>query len=304
MMFATLAATVRKCFALTSPRDYIGSVCRDARTTLARVARDRAALAAIILLLLPWWSLIFLRSNTDWLDSFGGLVGVIFLFWWMSRSGSTPAPEVKRPRLEALFAIALVVLWVGWRAGICGKLFPFLPADASCFKNWQLEIIPKLIEQVVFPIAVLFAAGYRWRAQGIDLNRRAWWIASLTLVVFAGYGFATHWSNPQGFVQSTGEYFFAAGLPEEVLFRAILLTRLEAWWRSSAWALFGTSVIFGLTHIPMDYLVFTSRDWREAWIMLLTFQMGMGAVFAFAYQRTRNVFPVALLHALVDALHF
>ena len=69
-----------------------------------------------------------------------------------------------------------------------------------------------------------------------------------------------------------------------------------------AWALYGASVIFGLTHLPINYLVFTSRDWREAWLTLLTFQMGFGAVLAFAYQRTRNVMPVAVLHALLDAL--
>ena len=284
-----------------SPRGYVGSVIRDARAALTRVARDRAALAAIILLLLPWFSLTFLRSNTEWLWQLFELAGIVFVFWWMSRSGSAPLPAVKRPRLEMLFALALTVFWVMWRIGICGKLFFFLPADFKCFQSLEFELVPKVIALVVFPIAVLFAAGYGWRAQGIDLNLRAWWIAMPALVLVAGYGFYQHSNDPLKFVQSVGEYFGAAGLPEEVLFRAILLTRLEAWWRNSGWALFAASLVFGLTHLPIDYLFFTSRDWRETWITALTFQMGFGAVFAFAYQRTRNVLPLALLHALVDA---
>lgn len=285
-----------------SPRAYAASILRDARATLGRVACDRAALAAIILLLLPWWSLIFLRDNAAWLMPFSGLLAVTFSFWWMSRAGAAPCPAIKRPRLEFLFGLALLVLWVEWRIGICAKLFPGLPADFNCFKSWELEIIPKTIQHVVFPVAVLFAAGYGLRAQGLNVNLRAWWIALPALLATAADGFYAHPSNPRQFVERTAEFFFGAGLPEEVLFRAILLTRLEAWWRSPAWALFGATVFFGLAHVPINFLVFTNRDWRETWIALLTFQMGFGAVFAFAYQRTRNVWPVALLHALVDAL--
>jgi membrane protease YdiL (CAAX protease family) len=111
-----------------------------------------------------------------------------------------------------------------------------------------------------------------------------------------------HWNDLPGFGQRSVEFFFGAGLPEEVLFRALLLTRLEAWWRNSAWALLGSSIIFGLTHLPINFLVFSPNNLDEAWITLLTFQMGMGAAFGFAYQRIRNVLPLAWLHALVNAL--
>ncbi len=246
--------------------------------------------------------LIFLRANFDWLWTFGGTAAIAFTFWWLSRSGGLPAPTVKYPRAEALFAFALIIIWIGWRIGICGNFFPFLPADFVCFKNWTFEIVPKVIEQVIIPIVVLFILGYRWRAQGLDLNLRAWWISSFALIGLLGYGLFAHWSDLPGFGWRTVEYFFAAGLPEEVLFRALLLTRLEAWWRNSAWALLGSSIIFGLTHLPINFFVFAPRNLNEAWITLLTFQMGMGAVFAFAYQRTRNVWTLAVAHALVDAL--
>ncbi len=285
-----------------SPRGYAASIVRDVRASVSRVARDRAALVTIIVLLLPWFALIFLRTSTEWLGQLAGLVGVVFAFWWMSRSGSAPLPAVKHPRLELLFALALGIFWILWRVGICGKLFFFLPADFKCFQSFEFELAPKVVALVLVPIAVLFAAGYRGRAQGIDLNLRAWWIALPVVLGVAAYAVYLHYTDLPKLAQNIVEYFFAAGLPEEVLFRAILLTRLEAWWRNSAWALLASSLLFGLTHLPIDYLFFTSRDWRETWITVLTFQMGFGAAFAFAYQRTRNVWPVAILHALVDAL--
>lgn len=285
-----------------SARAYALSILEQGRASLQRVSSDRAALAAIILITLPWWSLIFLRTNTDWLSSFAGIAIFIALFWWMSRSGSTPASDVKWPRLEAAFAIALVFLWMEWRTGICNKLFLFLPGQFNCFNNWQFEILPKLFEMAIFPLAVLLAAGYGLRELGVRPNLRSFWISLPALIVVAGYGLYQHQSKPLAYVESAGTFLAAAGIPEEFLFRALLLTRLEAWWRSPGWALYGSSVIFGLSHLPIDYLVFTQRDWREAWITLLTYQMGYGVVFAFAYQRTRNLWPVALFHALVDAI--
>lgn len=283
-------------------RAYVQSLLSDARASLGRVARDRAALATIIVLILPWWSLIWLRANLDWLQSLGEIAAIIFAFWWMSRSGALPAPAVKYPRAETLFAFALIGAWMIWRAGICGKLFPFLPAEFVCYQNIAFETIPKVIEMAVLPITVLFILGYRWRALGIDWNWRAWRLAFPILLTTTAYGAWTHQNDLPGLGQRIVEFFFAAGLPEEILFRAILLTRLEAWWRNSAWALFGASVIFGLSHLPINYLVFSSRDWNEAWLTLLTFQTSFGAVFAFAYQRTRNILPLAVLHGLVNSL--
>ena len=281
---------------------YAQSVVHDARAALTRVRRDRVAWLTIALIGLPWLFLYPRRQNFDWLWSFGEMIVMVLAMWWMSRSGAQNPPVVKHPRAESLFAIVLIVAWMIWRAGICGKLFPFLPADLVCFKNIEFEIIPKVLEMVVLPVGILFLLGYRWRAQGLDFNRRAWWIALPILGVTILYGMYAHWNDLAGFGQRTLEFFFAAGLPEEVLFRAILLTRLEAWWRNSAWALLGSSLIFGLSHLPINFLVFTSRDFNEAVVIALTIQMGLGAAFAFGYQRMRNVMPLAVLHALVDAL--
>lgn len=285
-----------------SPRGYAGSVWRDARATVSRVARDRAALAAIILLLLPWFSLVFLRSNLDWLWQIGGIVAVIFAFWWMSRSGSAPLLPARKPLSESLFAVALILFWMVWRIGLCGKLFFFLPAGFDCYKSTEFEEIPKNIELVIVPVVVLIAAGYGLHALGIDLNLRAWWIALPALVSMLGYTVFSRHGDLKGYPQNAVEFFFAAGLPEEVAFRALLLTRLESWWRNPAWALFGAAVVFGVSHLPIDYLFFTSRNLQETLIAAFTFQMSFGAAFAFAYQRTRNVWPIALLHALVDAV--
>ncbi|MGE5262248.1 MAG: lysostaphin resistance A-like protein [Acidobacteriota bacterium] len=281
---------------------YARSIFADSRGAISRVVRDRAALAAIILFLIPWWALLFLRQRTDWIGSIGEIAFVIFVFWWMSRSGAAPRPEVNRPALESILAIALVLIWVEWRTITCARILPFLPSDLKCFDDWEFEIIPKLIEMTLVPFIFLRAMGYNLRSQGIAPDLRAWWIALPVLLGIGAYGLYLHHDKLLPFVQGIGNYFFAAGLPEEYLFRAFLLTRLEAWWRRPGWALFGSAAIFGLSHLAIDYLVFTNRDWRETWITVLTFQMGFGFAFGFVYQRTRNIWPVALLHAMVDAL--
>ncbi len=281
---------------------YVGASVRDARAALGRVARDRASMAAIVFFLLPWLAPLFLHQDLGWVAALVEIAGVGLIFWWMSRSGMRPFSTVKRPRLESFLAIALVVLWVEWRTAICGEFLFFLPSGFKCFDNVEYEIIPKVLEGVVFPFCVLWFAGYRWREQGLALDLRAWWIALPVIVALAGYGLYLHLNDPAQFGAGIATYFFAAGLPEEYLFRAFLLTRLEAWWRSPGWALFGAAAIFGLSHLAIDYLVFTKRNWSETWILASTFQMGFGFVFAFAYQRTRNIWPIAVVHAMVDAL--
>ncbi len=285
-----------------SPRRYAVSVWRDARLALARVVSDRAALLAIAVFVLPWLSLFLLRDNYDWLQSFGAIVFFAFLLWWMSRSGAAAATDIKYPLLELVFAIGLVLVWVGWRIGICSNAFPFLPANLNCYQSLDYDVAPKLVESVIIPGAVLLALGYRWRALGLQWSWRAWWITLPALVVSAAIGLYLHQKHPLVFAQGIGNFFFGAGFPEEFLFRAVLLTRLEGWLKNPGWALLAAGVIFGLSHLPIDYLVFTKQNWKETWITALTFQMGYGFVFAFAYQRTRNVWPLALLHGMVDAM--
>jgi membrane protease YdiL (CAAX protease family) len=287
-------------------RDYLAAIPRDARASLARVLRDRAALAAMILLLLPWLALVFIRDNADWVEALGGIALVVGLFWWMSRSGAAPAPSVKHPRVEFLLIVAMIALWVEYRAATCGKFLPFIPADFNCFNNWGFEVAPKLAIHVFVPVLVLLIAGYRLGALGLGWSGRAGWVGLLPLVAYIAARFVLHPRDPLQFLVTHQEQFlfhlFGAGLPEEVLFRALLLTRLEAWWKNSAWVLFGAALVFGLAHLPINFLVFTNRDPRETWITLLTFQMGFGAAFCFAYQRIRNVYPIAVLHMMVNVV--
>ncbi len=285
-----------------SPLGYLSAAWRDTRAAFGRVARDRAALAAILLFVLPWLTLFVVRDNFSWLQSFVQIVLIVLAFWWLSRSGAQPVPFVRQPMLEACFAMALAFLWVEWRTGICGELFPFLPDEFECFNNWAFEIVPKLVVTTAFPLAVFVASGYGLHDLGLTWSWRTWWIALPALVGVLVYGVVNHSTRLMGFFEGTGSFFMGAGLPEEFLFRAILLTRLEAWWRSPGWALFGAAAIFGLSHIAIDYLVFSNRDWRETWITLLTVQMGFGYAFGFMYQRARNIWPLALLHAMVNAL--
>jgi membrane protease YdiL (CAAX protease family) len=102
------------------------------------------------------------------------------------------------------------------------------------------------------------------------------------------------------FLTSSACYFFAAGLPEELLFRVFLQTRLEAIFHRSLWAVWTASFIFGLAHIPID-LHGSFAHWPDALLSAFTFQMSAGIALGYAYMRTRNLAPVSIIHMLIDS---
>lgn len=285
----------------TWPFRYLAHVLADVRRTLKSGLADRAGSAAIGLFLLPWAALAILKPDFAWFQSLVEIVLFVFLFWWMSRSGASAQGPIRHPRMESIIAITFVLIWVSYRTGICTKAFPFLPLDFNCFNNYQFEIGPKVFESFVIPFVLLMLLRYSPEEQGISWSWRAWWVSLPLLFGAITFGLYSHRWDVLEFSGGVANFLLGAGIPEEFLFRAFLLTRLEAWWRSPGWALFGSSAIFGLSHLPNDYLVFTRHDWRETWTTLLTFQMGFGFAFGFAYQRIRNIAPLALLHAMVDA---
>ena len=112
------------------------------------------------------------------------------------------------------------------------------------------------------------------------------------------------WIAPVSFVWIAIE----AGLNEEFLFRAVLQTRLTAWFKS-AWAgVFVTSLIFGIAHAPGLFIRggpgvdgWSTDPWQ---VVAYTFAVlaPMGLLFGLIYVRTKSLLLVVLLHGLVDVL--
>jgi membrane protease YdiL (CAAX protease family) len=99
----------------------------------------------------------------------------------------------------------------------------------------------------------------------------------------------------------TFSFYIGAGLAEEFLFRGLVQSRLESLTRRPVWGLFLGAFVFGLSHLPIDLYGAGWAHWQTALENAFTFQMGVGFALGFAFQRTRNLWPLTLIHGLIDA---
>jgi membrane protease YdiL (CAAX protease family) len=85
--------------------------------------------------------------------------------------------------------------------------------------------------------------------------------------------------------------FVFTGWPEEFLFRGLLQNLLSKSLRNENSGWIAASIIFGLSHI--DHGVFP--NWR--YVLLATIA---GVFYGLAWQRSKSMFPAAVVHTLVD----
>lgn len=269
---------------------------------------------------------LFARGAEDWFT--GVLVMVIFglamsgLAWLLTRGASAPAVEVKRPALEsgallAYLALVYAGLFLGPGMGWARSVLPEGEAQSL------LVMGLKLLVHLVLPALLLLALGARlapllqaglkgrkfWRALivlgAIILALLAVISPSLRDIAATGApAAALAWIAPASFVWIAIE----AGLNEEFLFRAVLQTRLGAFFKS-AWAgVIATSLIFGLAHAPGLFLRGGpdvdgwSRDPFEVIAYTIAVLSPISLMFGLIYARTKSLLLVVLLHGLVDVL--
>jgi len=86
-----------------------------------------------------------------------------------------------------------------------------------------------------------------------------------------------------------------AAIGEELFDRGVIQSRLERF--GPAWAVVGSSILFGLSHVPM-HLDRGAPDLLTAAARCMLNQTMMGMVFALLFWRTRSLLPSTLLHIL------
>jgi membrane protease YdiL (CAAX protease family) len=98
------------------------------------------------------------------------------------------------------------------------------------------------------------------------------------------------------------------GLVEEFFFRALLQTRLTAWFRSEVTGIVFMALIFGLAHAPgfifrhagvVEGLGGNPSALDAIAYSIVTLSVG-GIFFGVVWARTRNLFTLMLLHAATD----
>ena len=260
-----------------------------------------------------------------WLGYYLGLVGLGSLgaAFLVYRGTQDPAAQaqaatgrgpIRHPAAETVLILAFIAAFVLVRVDqlLQGPFTTALLALAPGLV-WAGQPLPilgmKLLLNVVLPLAAFRALGYslltelglRWGA-----GRRLWPVFLLiggpkllgALPAAEGAGPGAGWAVVS-LALSAVFYFFAAGLPEELMNRVLLQTRLEAWLGSPTRALFLQAAIFALIHIPIRLI--GGGDLLAIAGNLLLFVMTLGLLFGFIYARTAALFPVAWLHALVNA---
>jgi hypothetical protein len=271
----------------------------DVRDTIRAFARNRSALVVANLLLLPWFLVIVTGRNSDPWNAFGIIFGIMFVYWFLTRRRVIEMLRVDRPIIETAIGLALVLIWMLFRVGQFGNYFELPTLSVYTIQDIFETVVPKIVEMVILPLAIWFSLRYRPRELGIRLSLRDWVpaIAPIAALVFVGL----QNNQPYEWWVSIVYFFLGAGLPEEIFFRGILQPRIEALVRNPIWGLYLASLVFGISHLPINLSNATPNNWVGAFDAAFTFQLSIGFALGFAFQRVRNVLPLSGIHTLINA---
>ena len=104
--------------------------------------------------------------------------------------------------------------------------------------------------------------------------------------------------------------FFEVGLVEEFFFRALLQTRLAAWFRSEVTGVALMTLLFGLAHAPgfilrhagLEDAIGANPSPADAVAYAIVVLSVSGILFGIVWARTKNLFAVMIIHAAADLL--
>ncbi len=243
------------------------------------------------------------------------------------------APAISRPAAEALTTLVLVVAvaaWLVWGKTWADGLVPDAEHGGSDLGHLASVTLAKLLVFVALPYAAFrFAFGHRLAEFG--LSRDAWrrligrdGLAALLigLAICAFQYFAGQAAAPIRHGDIAGQALWLglpltflwlmveAGLVEEFFFRAVIQTRLAAWFKSEIAGLFAMAVIFGLIHAPGIILrgaggvegLSANPGVAEA-VAYMVVTQAVGAFYlGIIWLRTRNLPAVMIVHAATDLL--
>jgi membrane protease YdiL (CAAX protease family) len=222
-----------------------------------------------------------------------------------------------------------VTLYLVWGAALSEALVPatWLASERGKF---FVVFARKLIVFVAIPF-VLFRAvfGYRWRDFGLQFaGLRALAENHLPVVLvlsaailvfqfFLGGGAAPirrgEFNASQlaiGLPFCFAWLFIEAGLVEEFFFRALLQTRLAAWFRSEVTGVALMALLFGLAHAPgfilrhagLEEAIGANPSPADSVAYAIVVLSVGGIFFGVVWARTKNLFAVMIIHAATDLL--
>lgn len=235
----------------------------------------------------------------------------------------TPALQFLDLQRERRWLLWFAVLYIGASVatGLAIRAYPLPFWGAESFTQDLWYIVPfKLVLLLTLPILVYRRWGYRLRdlAYGWEFTPRS----GLVMVLCYGLGvvinagrfaeIGTAWTT-HSMLEAVARLslglalpFLMAGIPEEVVYRGLLQTRLEASWGRVA-AIVVSVLLFTAWHLPTRY--FNAHDVEGQAGDFISVLLGTGApvaiaglILALAWDRWRNLPALIAFHAGVDTL--
>jgi membrane protease YdiL (CAAX protease family) len=226
------------------------------------------------------------------------------------------------PRAEArfwtLFALAFTAL--GVPVALLIRAHPAPLAQAAGFA-WDAAYVLgyKILGLLLLPLALLRMRG--WTAQHLLLGWRFRFRHWITLPWVLGLGLALNGGHLDAIRDNLAERplfpvvsvalalilpLLAAALPEEIVFRAVLQTRLEAVLGRLP-AILAASLLFTAWHLPTRLLLASGVEGRAGDVLSVLLGTGLpvflaGLVFGLAWDRWRSLPHLVLFHWAVDVL--
>lgn len=218
-----------------------------------------------------------------------------------------------------IFAILYIVASAA--TGIAIKYFPLPFLGATYFTQdvWYIFGF-KIVLLLTLPLVVYRRWGYK--LTDLFYGWRPSWRSAIVLVLAFALGFfinasrltelrdswAMH-SDAIGYARAVVGAILPwvmAGIPEEIVFRGMLQTRLEASWGRLA-AIVVSVTLFTAWHIPTRFLLANSVEGQAGDLGSVLLGTGVpvgivALVFAFAWDRWRNLPALIAIHSGVDTI--
>lgn len=296
------------------------------------VFRNRYVIAYLAIYLISL-SVLYFQFHQPLMDLLPVFLCVGFAFSiiaWLLVKDIPAAFDKPAFKNEALVIGALILyflFYVTYGTSLINKLLPASVLDIR-WKNDFVVLIKKLVVFVVIPFFIYKSFGFSVKDFGLKpgpgqiFSRRNIFIfLVLSVAVLLFQFFLSGGARPVREGQFTGMQllkglpllflwlFIEAGLVEEFFFRAILQSRIAAVLKSPIAGIVVSGLIFGLAHAPGLYLRGAeSEGINESlpfyfWAAYTICAMSVAGIFlGITWARTRNLYLVMAIHAMVDLL--
>ncbi len=258
--------------------------------------------------------------------------GLLFSFVALLLLRNNEPSLTDRPpfKAEPLILVALVLYftwYVTYGSSLINKLIPQSITSVE-WKNSIAVLVKKLFIFVLIPFLIYKAAGFSTKDFGLVTERKnifekkTWRVfIILSILVLLYQYFLSGGAQPVregkfnikqlllGLPLLFAWLFIEVGLVEEFFFRAILQSRIVVLLRSPIAGIIISGLIFGLAHAPGLYLRGAESEGVSEqmpfvfWAAYTVTAMSVAGIFlGVVWRRTKNLYLIMALHAMVDLL--